>query len=814
MPFEKRALTPFIVLVASICSLSVARAQQTWTIEAESPSVGRDKAVTVADDAAASGGKVLMVPSTGVPQWNVAYVGFPEGTTTGRYRITLRVKMDNAADVGKGWRIDVRDDARLLAYSVIYGTHVKGPGYHDFSFNCDYTNPQRRPALYMRWTGNDGKPALTWDSCTFTRVDDLPPVRITRVWPDRIRYKPGENGTVAVAVENLSTATQTCEVRVTLQHDLDEPKSLGTPKLTVDPGKTAEVQIPLRHDGGLFGYGLKAVALVEGKEVDAAEEYFCVHSNPWAVATGAHDEEWAEYTTPWWAVFYTIGQGDPAIDAAVLAARKDYTTCTEFFSWSPGECFYMNPKEPFWIRGNGGDLLRSKRELQREVAGLKSHGIGCITYIAYQAMGEHTLELVQQKPEWFAYSPDTGDHLEFYNVNELEKRKEFWKKFDWEKYKSDGDSTSPGWQNTPESAKKYEEFWKGPSEECRKLSIIGYFVPNYKLPEVVDYCADQAIASAKMFGWDGLRWDCGHLNTGPIWGSFKPFVDFSGKPLAPTPAEMVPQTIANLKRLKTRIHKQLPDFAIGTNYGSWMETHTYPKMTEELCRDGGWLLDEFSYGYNAATSPYHWWDKYYAIMADEGEHVTSLGGHYNPFAFNRNGGTYPVDRLYETIFRIAGHGHPNSIYYNSRTPAGNFAQFCVRFGRFVFDPAIRRVDKPEEIITVQSAATLWWNKTVGRLKDGNSEYQIVHLINPPVAAEVETDPMSRLNPPVAYPSVSIKLPAGKSKTKAWALTAESWKTGDTPKTQAVSLDVKIEGARATVIVPEVLYWKMVVWRVE
>lgn len=814
MRFRNKLLLLTLVISGHLRWLPEVAAQQTWTIEAESAAAGHDKAVTVADDANASGGKVLEVPSTGVPQWNVAYAGFPEAATPGRYRITLRVKMENAADIGKGWRIDVREDAKLLSYAVIYGLSLKQQGFQDFTFNCDFTNPKRRPTLYMRWSGADGNPTLRLDSLTFTRTCDLPPVRINRLWPDRIRYKSTEGGTLSVTVENSSGISQSCEVRVSLQHDLDDPRPLGAQQVAVEPGKTAEVQYPLKHGGGLFGYVARATLVVDGNEVDSAEEYFCVHNNPWAVATGARDEEWADYTTPWWAVFYNIGATDPAIDQAVLNARKDYTTCTEFFSWSPGECFYMNPTEPFWVRGNGGDLLRSKRELQREVAGLKKNGIGCITYIAYQAMGQKTLELIQKKPEWFTYSPATGDHLEFYNVNELEKRKEFWKKFDWDKYKTDGDPTAPGWVDSPDSWKKYEEYWKKPAEECRKLGIIGYLVPNYKFSEVVDYCADQAIASAKMFGWDGLRWDCGHLNTGPIWGSFKPFVDFYGKPLASSPDEMAKQTIANLQRLKTRIHKQLPEFAIGTNYGSWMETHTYPKMTEELCRDGGWLLDEFSYGYNAPTSPYHWWDKYYAIVADEGEYVTSLGGHYNPFAFNRNGGKYPVDRLYETIFRIAGHGHPNSIYYNSRTPAGNFSQFCVRFGRFVFDPTIRRVDKPDDIITVQSPATLWWNKTVGRLKDGNSEYLIVHLINPPVAKEAETDLLSRLNPPVTNTSVSMNLPAGKSKAKAWALTAESWKSGEPPKTQAVPLDVKIEGSRAIVTVPEVLHWKMVVWKVE
>jgi hypothetical protein len=564
----------------------------------------------------------------------------------------------------------------------------------------------------------------------------------------------------------------------------------------------------------LFGYALTAIASVEGKDVDTAEEYFCVHDNPWAVATGARDEELADYYTPWQWVFYAIGASDPEIEECALRARKEYTTCTEFFSWSPGECFYMAPNEPFWIRGNGGDLLRSKREIQKEVAALQKHGIACISYIAYQAMGERTLQIIRERPEWFIYSPDTGDHLEFYTVNELEKRQSFWKAFDWAKWEAEANPDSAKWTNSEESWKRYKEFWRPYSEQVRKFSTIGYFDPNYKLPEVVDYCADQVIASAKMFGWDGLRWDCGHLNTGPIWGSFRPFLDFYGKPLARTPGEMVSQTVENLRRLKARIRKQFPNFAFGTNYGSWMETHTYPKMTEELCRDGGWLLDEFSYGYNAPQSPYHWWDKYYAIMADQGEYVTSLGGHYHPFAFNRSGGKYPVDRLYETIFRIAGHGHPNAVYYNSRTPAGNFAQFCVRFGRYVFDPDLRRIERPETTARIHASAPLWWEKTVYRLHERDRETLVVHLINPPVATEIETDPMSRLRPPVDDVKVTVNLPAGKTRATAHVLTAEAWKLGEAPRTQSVSVPVEISGAQATCTVPQVLYWKMVVFQFE
>lgn len=788
-----------------------------WRVEAEAAEVTKQAGVKVVDDAEASGGKAIEVPSEGVPQWNVVSMGLPAAATApGRYQLNVRLKATDLPDIGRAWRMDVRQDSLLLGYGVAYGLYLRGKtGYQDYTLNFDWADGAKRPALYMRWNQRtEGKPTVRLDRFEFVRLGDLPAVRIRKVWPDRVRYLSKQDGDITVTVESFAAQSQEGKVRLELTHDLDAPVIVGEQPFTVEAGKTAEVKFPFKNPGRLFGFAARAVLLAGGKEADSREEYFCVHDNPWATATGNVDQEFGDYRTPWWALFYCISATDPEIEEAVMQAREQYVTCTEFFSWSPGECFDMAPDKEFWIRGNGGDLLRSKREIQRELAGLKRHGIGLITYIAYQAMGERTLEIFREKPHWFTFSPLTGDVLEFYNLNEIEKRKEFWKQFDWEKYKTEGNPNSPDWKDTPENWKKYKEFWKKPIEAGRKLSIIGYFCPNYTLPEVVDFCADQVIASSRMFGWDGLRWDCGHLNPGPIWGTFQPFVDFNGQPQAKTVEEMENITVANLQRLKARIRAQIPNFAIGTNFGSWMETHQYPKMVAELTRDGGWLLDEVCYGYNAPQSPYHFWEAYYAIMADEGEHVTRLGGHYNPFAFNRNGGKYPIDGIYETIIRIAGKGHPQSGFYNSRTPFGNFAQFCVRFGRFVFDPTMRRVEKPEEIVNVASPRPLWWKKTVNRLKEGDQDYLVVHLINPPHAKEVETDPTSTLSPTVQGTRVTATLPAGKKKASAWLLMAESFGLGDPPKTQAMPLKVQLSGGKASVAIPQIICWKMVVFRFE
>ncbi|MCD6407585.1 hypothetical protein J7L87_00865, partial [bacterium] len=610
-----------------VLSFSVFSSNNIWKIEAESKYIKFQKGVEIVNDEKASGGKALKVPSENVPVWNVVYFSFPFNGKPGVYTLKIRYRYENVADIGKGWRVDIRQRNIINEYGVIYGYYLKQKkGYKDYEINFLWKKSAGAPSVYMRWLGKEGKPVIYLDYFEFIRKGSLPDLRIKEVFPDKIRYLPGEKGNVRVSIENLSSEIKKGELKVELIHDLDEKRLIGEKNIEVEAEKTKDFFFSFKIRK-LYGYSVKATLLIKGKVIDEKEEFFTVHKNPWAVAVcGARDEAMRKYYPNWHHVFYNIGATDPLIEKCALNARKEYTTCTEFFSWSPGEPFYMAPEEPIWIRGNGGNLLRSKREIQKEVSELKKYGIACITYLAQQAMGEKTVEILQKKPEWFVYSPTTGDLVEFYRVSELEKQRNFWRKFDWEGYRKYGDPSSENWKSTKSSWEKYVEFWKPYREEVRNFSTIGYFVPNYKLPEVVDYVADQVILSAKIFGWDGLRWDCGHLNTGPLWGSYTPWVDFYGRPLAETKEEMERQTIRNLRRFKKRIRKVFPDFVFGTNFGSKRETSKFPEMTKEFCKDGSWLLDEVSYTYNRPTSPYHTWNKYYEVMAEQGDYVLSLGG--------------------------------------------------------------------------------------------------------------------------------------------------------------------------------------------
>jgi len=796
----------FVVLSVFLFSANFLSCQDKLVMEAEDRSVNFQKGVEVVSDKDASGEKALKIPSTGVPAWNIVYFTIPV-KEAGEYKMKVRYRLEKPVPLGKGWRIDVRIKDVLEEYGIIYGYKERDKNaYNDYFVNFVVKENSTFPSVYMRWDGNPGQPIIYIDRFEVERVANLPSFRILDVFPDKIRYLPSESGKVDVKIENLTNENKDARVKFELTTGIEELKRAETKNVQFSPKEIKNIVFNFQLDSTKYGYSTKITVLDGEKPVDRKEEFFVVGTNPWSIAVpGARDEALKEYYPIWQHVFYNIGATDPLIKKCALHAKKEYVTCTEFFSWSPGEPFYMAPNEEIWIRGNGGNLLRSKREIIKEVAELKKYGIASISYIAQQAMGEKTIEILKKKPYWFSYTKD-GDLIEFYRVSELEKQRQFWKNFDWEGYKKIKPDT-PDWEDKEENWKKYVDFWKPYIEKVRDLSTIGYFVPNYKLKEVVDYVADQVIESAKIFGWEGIRWDCGHLNTGPIWGSYSPWYDFFGQPIAETKQDMEKQTINNLAYFKEKVRKQLPHFVFGTNFGSKGETHGYPLMVKEFCKDGSWLLDEVCYSYNSATSAYNKWDKYYKIMANQGEFVRSVGGHYNPFALNRGGGKYPVDRIYESIFRIAGKGHPNTVYYNSQTNVGNFAQFLVRFGKFTFGEGLKIMENAEKMIEV-IPASLWWKESVNQLEENNFKYIVLHLINPPVILQIEGNPDSVLPEPVRNIKILVKNTVGF--VGAYALTCESFRDGEKPETKSYQLKAEMKDGVLEINLPELFYWKVIV----
>jgi hypothetical protein len=233
---------------------------------------------------------------------------------------------------------------------------------------------------------------------------------------------------------------------------------------------------------------------------------------------------------------------------------------------------------------------------------------------------------------------------------------------------------------------------------------------------------------------------------------------------------------------------------------------------KERCAGGGWMLDEVPAGYQEKTSPYHVWKVYMRRMTSWGDQVRKWGGIYNPFDFRRGGALYVVDNIYSTIFRLIGSGR-FGCYTNSRLPMGDLGTFATRYSELLFGANLDWLPKINGEVSVKAAAPVWWEDMVYWNKSAEGKRQlIVHLVNPPVASEVEENPQSKLNPPVRNIEVTCAPLNGQKPSAAYLLMAEPMEAEGKNEVKAVKLEMReVGGGKVGVTVPSVIFWKMVVF---
>ena len=783
-------------------------------IEMEAPDVKAAKGAAVVDDAQASGGKALKIIGEGKKSLSDEMdVAFSRLAAPGFYRLRARMRVEDVDELGQNWRVEVlsHKGGEVLGYGVAQGYYFrKGRGYTDFDIPFEIMDISRAPVVRMHWGRKNGNPwprmrergksdepvargAIYLDYLEISKTGDAPPIRVLKVWPNKLRYTRGEDGTADVILLNPWEQPVQGEVRLELYHDLDPRENLGRAGVELEPGETRKITMPLRHGRDAaadFGYEVRATAVVDGKEVDSNREFFCVADNPGAVST--HFDRWypamdeprnvEDYynANMWPGVIRKLSAGTEQRKAAALEMRENYVTVYDTWVWSPGGCIDLTPEADVFSCSYG-TYVYGKRQMTEEVAFLGEQGIAVFCYLVNYAGGLEAVELMRRKPEWFQ-TFSNGDFGRGYSIEAIDNQRKFY---------------------ALPTLKEKLAF-------ARNLGTV-WFDLDFSKPELIDYIADQIIAGTDEFGFCGIRWDCGHLQTSASW-TWKPGLDFFGKPVCTTYKESDMQTAENIRRLKERVRKKYPNFGVGTNYGNIIETSRTPIQVRELCKDGGWIQDEPCMLFPQPDSPYRFWDKYYKYFSDQAEHIMSQGGHYVPLTRSLYGSS--ADHLYSTVFQLAGHGHSNYIYRNPTFVTGDPAQFIIRYGRFFFDNAFRKVRDPESTIKVRADSPLWWKESVWRKIEKNRRTLVLHLINPPVSKAWQENPSGKLRDPVQDISVSVKLPEGCRRAKAWLLTCESWRFAEPAVTADMPLDVGIEGDNAEITVPEILVWKTLVWQFE
>lgn len=292
----------------------------------------------------------------------------------------------------------------------------------------------------------------------------------------------------------------------------------------------------------------------------------------------------------------------------------------------------------------------------------------------------------------------------------------------------------------------------------------------------VEFGADELVRSAEMFGWDGVRWD-GH------------FVD-------------------NQRLCIDRINARRPGYVHGynsafANAGSPLFLPPDQKDFHEIAKNHGVIMDESVRGHS------RWTDgsmrNFYDAICREADYEKRIGG--LPLFITFDMGS-KQDVTWNVLFGLAA-----GQRYTYLTSPGDYAfgplpKFLTRYSAFVWDDTAL-IASPATHFEVTPAAgapkdaAMWWDQSawLRTLPDGRQQV-LLNLLNVPgyrnFAQRVQTPPTWLTNA-----SVRAKIPAGAKLTRAFQVSPDLVEGHEI-------LPTKIEGDAATLTVPELKLWSIVV----
>ncbi|MDP6114867.1 MAG: hypothetical protein QGG53_23640 [Planctomycetota bacterium] len=625
----------------------------------------------------------------------------------------------------------------------------------------------------FRWLGKDpaNAPTVWLASVDVEAAGDKMPF-IGDVEPDKNAYRPGEKIRCEVAVLNPTAEAIEGSIRATEHLGLTGNQIVGKENFRLGGGESRSIELQWNAKSPDAGRELQ-VALLDkkGNEVDTFQDYYGIAKDPSFLATlPAYTADEGHGHTHGY--LYVGPASMSQVNRALEDIKKSRQQRFEFFSWSYNELGQFIPPEdedPFL--GNEGVWWQSFKKLKYQFGRVKGLGIPPITYVNGHVWGPAGYDLFLKHPEWFLYT-EAGELVG--NSYDMEWRDRYLRR-----------------DSFTFTQKKHPFF---------------YGTLNPTLPDTRQHIANQFIRLADELGFEGVRWD--------VWSmEIKPGMhDILGHEIVSNWEEADALSAESLAAVKKLVARKVKDFTWGYNYASPEENEKTPKLFEEKCRNGGWLLDEVVISYASKSSPNHYWHAYRDRMVQWGNRVRELDGIYNPYALHRGGGKYPVDRLYEGIFRLLGSGRASDIYSCDGSRVGRLGLMAFRFSNVFLGRRLRTLPPNQRLIHVNGPDTLWWKKLVfSNVSHKGRQQVILHLVNSPVAAELEEGPDSRVRPPLIDVIVTCGRLKGKLPSRVWLVAAEPLTSDGEPTVQRVELEQDMKEERSEVAVPLVLYWKTVVF---
>ena len=582
---------------------------------------------------------------------------------------------------------------------------------------------------------------------------------IEEIAPRFVHIYPGQENPVEVLVRNFEGRAVKASVELEIRTGLDEVLHTATQEISLAANDTATSRFPWISGKREFGHEARVRVLVDGQPAHTASEFFSVSFPVWKTAIQGSG-------------FITWFGREQDFPAHVARNRAGYVNVEEAFSWQPSSWTDLTPTADDWWTGQGS-FHNSRAGLEQWIGLSHSNGIKMITYLWPTASGPTGLQWARENPDLVSQS-GVGLPGEFFDVEDL---------------------------RLQAVTAADRRLWR------LRSGIWNYVGVDRGLLRGLDAGFDQVIASAKKFGWDGVRFD-----TPPSWGAMAAadlHADFRGAKAEALMQKLVPEYFSqttdrwsdaavstrNIRYARHRFREALPQFAISSNWGIDLATANplQRKIYEESCTDGGQIMDEAIR--LSANSP---WINYFRRLQTQVADTRQRGGHHCAVALNA---TDALTRAYAQIAVFASGSHPYGDYGWHQPLPGRYTQFATRFGEFLWSADLATVAADAAGFSVNEE-NLWWRDHVRQrtLPDGRVQF-VLQLITPPPLEKVAELKPSRLTP----------WRRGLTVTRRTAQTPVVWALSAEPATRATLLDPRKTGDGFTVELPEHRHWTTLVW---
>ena len=619
-----------------------------------------------------------------------------------------------------------------------------------------------------------------------------------KVWPDKLRVKPGEPVRLAITVSGLP-AGQAAEVTCRVATGVDTVVARFSGK-TDEKGVASFTFTPQAE----WGYGVTAEGR-NGAESATGYEAFACAQNPYMVSPA--------YTVPEVYGQDTLPDGAPApvgpaqnpylqkaIRDQVAKLRDQYVTVGELMG--PAFCSFSSIKPPVDNYFKGYHYNYSGNGVRGVIQALHENGISSVIYVNACLSGLAGTEFARRHPEYLVYSPDGAPFAEV-TLKSMAAHQE---------YVRDYPASLARTVKDPQYREKVSGDYPG----------FLNAVMDFRDERLSEIGADKILEGQKYFGYDGVRFD-GHYAVPSIGDPLAPsfdFRDYRGAKQA-TGKAGEDLTARNMGRAYEIMRKGNPDFLIGLNYADYRSDAAGDRILRspvgKVVSPGNWILDEVAKGALSPAAPENRWSEFIRLMGEQADRVRKADN-YLFAGWGGGPGENPVDTKqvmavsYASGLRWICGGWKripgNPARYVNDDVKHQYAQFAMRYSEFVLNNRLERIPAAEvaKSATMRSSRPLFWDRFGFRLRTPQTQYLVWHLINQPLEEALTTDAKE---PPPAE-NVTLELgpellpPTAKPETRqAFVLSPDS-------DTQLVRVTCTVQKDRISIAVPRVLNWSVLV----